>query len=88
MSGEGDGVDKEQIHDEQICPLMAQIIAICKSHGIACFATFALPSEDNEGLYCTTCLPDGDGVFPDVIKDCEKRLHRKPEFFAFTITKT
>lgn len=43
---------KEQIYDEQIDPLMRQVIAICKEHKIAMIADFAL----DEDLKCTTAL--------------------------------
>ena len=45
---------KEQIYDNQISPLMAQIIAICKEHKIAMLADFSLDVEN--GLKCTTAL--------------------------------
>ena len=46
---------KEQIYDEQIAPLMKQIIAICKEHKIANVCTFSLINDDNDGvMYCTT----------------------------------
>jgi hypothetical protein len=79
---------KEQVYDAEIAPLMAQIIATCKRRGIAMVATFHLPDDEQDTLYCTTCLPDGSGVFPDYIKEMEHVIYRKPEFFAFTITKS
>ena len=57
---------KEQVHDDKISPLMRQIIAVCKEHGIAMFATFHLPDETQDTLRCTTHLPDGDGKFDPV----------------------
>ena len=41
---------KEQVYDDQINPLMAQIIAICKEHKIAFIANFRL----DEDLACTS----------------------------------
>lgn len=43
---------KEEIYDNQINPLMAQIIEICKEHKIAMLADFTL----DEDLRCTSCL--------------------------------
>lgn len=60
-------MNKEEIYDEQISPLMQQIIAITREHGIAMIASFDI-AHDGEGpngedcstLTCTTHLPDGD----------------------------
>ena len=49
-------MNKEQIHDTKIGPLMDQIIAICEEHKIAMLASFALPVDDNPGLGCITLL--------------------------------
>ena len=46
--------DKEKVYDEQIAPLMKQIIDICKEHEIAHVCSFAL-SDSETGLLCTTC---------------------------------
>jgi hypothetical protein len=81
-------MDKEQVYDAEISPLMAQIIAICKRAGISCLCTFDISTEENDGCMCTTCLPDENGVFPDKIKEAEHVVYRKPEFYAFTITST
>lgn len=54
---------KEQIYDEQINPLMAQIIAICKEHKIANVLTFSLDAETE--LLCTTCNIEEDTEPPE-----------------------
>lgn len=63
-------MNKEEIYDEQISPLMQQIIAICNDKGIAMHASFDIAhdgegpnGEDCSSLTCTTHLPDGDGKF-------------------------
>jgi hypothetical protein len=43
---------KEEIYDEQIFPLMRQIIDICKKNKIALISSFHL----DEDLSCTTAL--------------------------------
>lgn len=61
-------MNKEQIYDEKISPLMKQIIAICKEHGIAMLMDFAV-GHDGEGpngqdctdLRCSSLLPDEKG---------------------------
>ena len=45
-------MNKEQVYDEQINPLMAQVIAICKEHKIATICTFSL----DDLLLCSTTL--------------------------------
>ncbi len=84
---------KEKIYDEQINPLMAQIIGICKEHKIAVVASFALAREDDEdkegniGLMCTTALTTEEFEPPQALRDCVKRLYQhKPAFCAITIT--
>ncbi len=51
-------MNKEQAYDEKLNPLMAQIIAICQEHGIAMVASFAIPTEEDNDLRCTSCIPD------------------------------
>lgn len=54
-------MNKEQIYDAEINPLMAQIIAICQKHKISMFATFDIPNDEDADLACTTCLADESG---------------------------
>jgi hypothetical protein len=54
-------MNKEQVYDTTIAPLMAQIIAACKENGIAMLATFSIPTDDDPGLCCTTMVPDETG---------------------------
>ena len=44
---------KEEIYDEQINPLVGQILTICKEHKIAMIADFALGAEN---FHCTSAL--------------------------------
>jgi hypothetical protein len=48
---------KEEVYDEEIAPLMTQIIAICKEHKINTHATFLL---DEDGAVTTNLKLDGD----------------------------
>lgn len=58
-------MSKEQIHDEQIMPLMEQIVDICRLHGIAMITSFDLDdSPESEGLRCTSSIPDQNGNAP------------------------
>ncbi|CAH0179589.1 hypothetical protein SRABI123_01403 [Pseudomonas sp. Bi123] len=48
---------KENVYDDQISPLVHQIVNICKEHNIALLLSTQLQDEDDETLYCTTILP-------------------------------
>ncbi len=54
-------MNKEEIYDDQISPLMTQIIAICREHGIAMLASYSIPNGEDDGLCCTTHLADENG---------------------------
>lgn len=41
--------DLEQVYDEQIFPLMAQILAICKAHDLPMLATFVYAQREENG---------------------------------------
>lgn len=82
---------KEQIYDEQISPLMGQIIAICKAHRINMAASFSLDfnEEEDSPLRCTTALAvdmsDEDGF--KMVNEAERLFMPRPLFAAFTITR-
>lgn len=54
--------DKESIYDEEIAPLMAQIVAICKRENMPMAAQFYLKQEredaeyEHHAMWCTTIL--------------------------------
>lgn len=81
-------MNKEQIYDEKINPLMAQIIAICKENKIAMVASFGIETPEDEGLHCTTALTTDEFNPSDNLRDAVKVLYRKPQFAAFAITTT
>lgn len=60
-------MNKEEIYDSQINPLMAKIIDICKDNGISFLATFSLPTPDDDSLACTSFLPDENDELPEHI---------------------
>lgn len=53
-------MNKEQVYDEKIFPLMAQIIGICHEHNIGMIADFEIPNDEDQSLCCTSSTP-GDG---------------------------
>ncbi len=65
-------VNKEQIYDEQISPLMTDIIAVCKKHKIAFLASFAIPNDDDTDLRCTTALYESRDESTEDVEDFRK----------------
>ena len=57
-------MNKEQIYDEKIMPLMNQILEISEQNGIAMIATFAIPTEEQPDLRCTSATLDENGTRP------------------------
>ena len=66
---------KEEIYDDQINPLMARIINVCKEHNIPFIASFQLTGEDTEEvIFCnSSLLPDGSSA---VLSKLAKILQR------------
>lgn len=80
-------MNKEQIYDDEISPLMAKIIEISKRSGIAMFATFHVPNDDDETLMATTHQPDENGKFNETCrKCCALTLGTRNQVAAFTVT--
>ncbi len=49
-------MNKEEVYDDLINPLMAQVLKICVEHKIAMLLSFAIPTPDDDGLRCTSAL--------------------------------
>ncbi|MCK5245024.1 MAG: hypothetical protein KAJ90_07115 [Desulfobacterales bacterium] len=49
-------MNKEEVYDNEISPLMNKIISICKEHKISTLCSFELPIEKDPDLVCTTAL--------------------------------
>lgn len=77
---------KEDIYDEQINPLMAEILEICKTHKIAMVASFAIPSDEDADLMCTSCLLTPEYEPAPSQLAAKRELYRRPDFLAMTIT--
>lgn len=58
-------MNKEEVYDEEIGPLMQNIIKICKDNGIAVVVNFAIPTDEDEDLQVLTNLPDENGKVPE-----------------------
>ncbi|MGU7780497.1 hypothetical protein [Burkholderia sp. PU8-34] len=70
---------KERIYDEQISPLMTQIIAICKEHKIPILASFFTPGDDDPELAVTTALLGNGFEAPKNFGNALREL--RPELF-------
>jgi hypothetical protein len=81
-------MNKEQIYDAQISPLMTQIITICKAGGISMLAHFDISHDADLGLGCTTSLPDETGKLSDTVRWGKTAIMCNPSsFMVFPITK-
>lgn len=82
---------KEQIYDEKIFQLMAQIIDICKENKIAMVASFDItPPDDETPFLCSTALTTEEFNPPEQFTDCVKVIYHgyvaAPNFYAMTIS--
>ena len=50
----------EKVYDEQINPLMTQIIEICQANNIHYIASFGLVDEDGDDIGCTSTHTKGE----------------------------
>ncbi len=75
-------MNKEAIHDEQIGPLVTQIIAICKEHKISMLCDFGL----DEDLHCTTSLLSDDYLPSDGQLKALRALRASTEAYAMAET--
>ena len=75
---------KEEIYDEQISPLMKQILDICKQNGIAHVSSFCLDLD--EGFLCTSALTTKDFNTPVKFKECVNILYDRNDRPPLMIT--
>lgn len=79
-------MNKEEIYDAEIAPLMAQIIDVCKTNKIAMLASFHIPTDDDENLECTTALLTGDFNPPAKLVEALKVI--RPSVLGALMVKT
>lgn len=75
----------EQIYDEQISPLILQIIAICNAAGIKMLSSFALVDVDGEKLHCTTALLENTSS-DDPLRVALRAIRQPAHIAAFTVS--
>ena len=77
---------REDIYDNEVSPLMKQVLEICKRAEIPLVASFRIDdgTEGDEPLFCTSILPDDTSEHMQALA----RLAEPPRahFAAFTIT--
>ena len=78
--------DLEQVYDDQIAPLMAQIISICKEYELPMLASFQYKNDSENGDYCSTYL-EYEGRISDVLKQCRNIIYKKTQIYSVTTTK-
>lgn len=86
-------MNKENIYDTQVSPLMQQIIEICKANGIAMMASFDIAhdgegsnGEDCSALICNTLLPNGDGENNPLFVHANDHIRRRGRQVPMMIT--
>ena len=74
-------MSKEDIYDNEISPLVAQVIELCQKHGISMIANFACPNDEDESLQVLSMVPDENGEHPANHKEaliCIRPPRRSP----------
>jgi hypothetical protein len=49
-------INKEEVYDNEIHPLMAKILEICMTNKIAFIASFSIPTPEDPDLACSSAL--------------------------------
>lgn len=81
--------DLESVYDNEISPLMSQIIEICNRHKMPMLATFMyqhLHGESEDDSYCTTFLGGENDWKPARISKAFQIIRSERAFSAFTVT--
>ena len=79
-------MNKEKIYDEQISPLITQIIDICKNNKIAMVMQFAIPSPENDDLLCSSTLVADEYNPPKHMVEAATFLRNAGQATPITIT--
>jgi hypothetical protein len=77
-------MNKEQIYDEKIAPLMQQVLEICMANNIAMISDFEIPNDEDPHLCCTSNLPGDDGLFSQRHLPARRALLSGSSALAFT----
>lgn len=77
---------KEAVYDNEISPLMKQIIAICKREKIGLLACFSIGGDEKPGYQCTTALLTDEFDPTPSMREANDVLQRKPEYMTVVIS--
>ena len=79
----------EKVYDEEISPLMKQIIQICKNNNIPMVASFVFENDEDKGEgHCTTSINNIETRISNSITEAVKIIYaRNPQSLAIAITK-
>lgn len=77
---------REDVYDNEINPLMARIIEICKRHEIPVLATFQYTEPGEEAGFCTTSIPFGHEA--DALRETRSAWNAKRNAPALSVTET
>jgi hypothetical protein len=79
--------DLESVYDEQIYPLMQQILEICQKHRMPMMASFQYANHEEGPDFCTSILSGGDfPAHPSFRAAAELLKPQAPLTLASTIT--
>lgn len=67
-------MNKEQIYDAQIYPLMDEIRRICQAENIAMLCSFSIPTPAEPKLFCTTQITDESGKLPGPLARASRQI--------------
>lgn len=69
-------MNREEIYDNQISPLMTQIIRICKEHDIPMVASFQYNDDrpDGDAQLCTTVILNQQNEAAPALHQCARAL--------------
>lgn len=85
MSNSIEEFDLESVYDQQISPLMQQIINICKEHNMPVLASFAFANTENTGVACCTTALTFEGRLIKPYVEATKIIRNEPQCFGISI---
>ena len=77
--------DLERVYDEQISPLIKQIIDICKENNMPMIASFAYENCEEKGIGCCTTTLTYEGRRIKKFAEATSLIYERPLLSAFTI---
>ncbi len=84
-----DSFNHEAVYDQQIAPLMSQIIEICKAHKIPMVASFMYGYDRQDGERRDTCdtIMTHENPVAAVYQEAMRHILSRPFACAITVTR-